>query len=261
VDRSVDRSGSGDRSVDGGSPRFRLFCLPYAGGSASVYHRWPNLFPGDIEVRAVELPGRGHRMAEPPFLRMAPLVRALATSLEPLLDRPYAIFGHSMGGLIGFELVRALRARGKPMPAHLFVSAIAPPGTQPDLRPLSQAPDSEVLDELRRLNGTPRELLDNEELMALMLPVVRADFSVLEAYEYSPAAPLPVPITAFGGTADRVVAASALGGWRRQSAVSSRLHIFTGDHFFVNSAVTEVVQEITSTLEISIHTERLGASL
>jgi surfactin synthase thioesterase subunit len=189
-------------------------------------------------------------MSELPFTRLAPLVRALVNALDALLDRPFAIFGHSMGGLVAFELARALRARGKPQPAHLFISATGAPGAPSTLPLLATARDADVKKELRALNGTPRELLDNDELMALMLPVVRADFSVLETYEYREEPPLAVPITVFGGASDRVVPPSALSGWRRQSMKGSRLHLFPGDHFFLNSIPTDVVGAIARALEL-----------
>jgi surfactin synthase thioesterase subunit len=226
----------------------RLLCLPYAGGGAAVFHRWRDLVPRGVQVCGVELPGRGHRMSELPYQRLTPLVRALAGALDPVLDRPFALFGHSMGGLIAFELARALRAAGKLQPVHLFVSAVATPGQPSSLPALRAAPDADVKKELRALNGTPRELLDDDELMALMLPVLRADFSVLETYEYRDEPPLPVPLTVFGGAADRVVPPSVLSGWRYQSSKGSRLQLFPGDHFFVHAATAEVVGAVTTAL-------------
>lgn len=235
----------------------RLLCLPYAGGAAAVYRRWHDIAPSHIEVCPVELPGRGRRMAEAPFVRLAPLVRTLATSIDPLLDRPFAIFGHSMGGLVAFELARALRALGKPQPAHLFISAATAPGEPTALPPLRGAPDAEVKRELRALDGTPRELLDNDDLMSVMLPVVRADFSVLETYEYRDEPPLPVPLTVFGGAADPVVSPPALNRWRGQSARGCRLQLFPGGHFFLHAAATGVVGAIVRALDLKAVSTRL----
>jgi surfactin synthase thioesterase subunit len=227
---------------------FRLLCLPYAGGGAAAFREWHRAAPPGVEVYALELPGRGSRLSETPFRRLGPLVRAVADSVEWALDRPYALFGHSMGGLLAFELTRALRRRGAPPPQHLFVSAAAPPGTRPTQPPLHCAPDHEVKERLRTLGGTPPVLLDNDELMDLVLPTLRADFSVLETYEYADEPPLPVPITAFGGLADRVVPPSALVGWRRESSEGARVRLFPGDHFFVNSAVAEVTGAVARVL-------------
>lgn len=228
---------------------FRLFCLPYAGGGAAIYRGWHAIAPGHIQVCAIELPGRGQRMAEAPFQRLAPMVRALARALDPLLDRPFAIFGHSMGGLIAFELARALRADGRPAPAHLFVSAVGAPGIPSGWRALRDAPDAELKEELRALDGTPPALLENDDLMAIMLPVVRADFSVLETYEYRAEQPLDVPITVFGGESDHVVPPWTLSGWRRQSARGARLQMFPGGHFFLQAAANDVVTAIGRALD------------
>jgi surfactin synthase thioesterase subunit len=227
---------------------FRLFCFPYAGGSASIYRAWHRLAPGHIQVCAVELPGRGKRLDETPFLRAPSLVRALAEAIQPALDRPFAFFGHSMGGLLAFELARALRDRGCPQPAHLFISATATPGTRPTRGSLNCPTDAEMLDELRALKGTPQELLDNEELMALALPMLRADYSVLGTYEYRPAPPLAVPLTVLGATSDWLVPPSALSGWRKQTTAGTRHQLFPGDHFFINSAGAEVMEIVSRTL-------------
>jgi medium-chain acyl-[acyl-carrier-protein] hydrolase len=173
----------------------------------------------------------------------------MMSGLGPFFDWPYAIFGHSMGGLIAFELTRALRAAGRPQPVHLFVSAIEAPGT-PALRPrLGSAPDAEVKRALRSLNGTPPALLDNDELMALMMPVVRADFSVLETYEFREEPPLSMPITVFGGRSDQAVPPSVLSGWHRQSSRGARLQLFPGGHFFLQSAESDVVRAVARALE------------
>ena len=198
---------------------------------------------------AVELPGRGTRIHEPPYRRLTPLVRALASSLEPYLDRPFAIFGHSMGGLLGFELARTLRDRGQPQPAHLFVSGMSVPGAARTRPAIHGAPDEDVKRELRVLGGTPRELLDDDELMSLMLPTLRADFSVLETYEHRPGPPLAVPITVFGGLSDPAVPSAGLPGWRAQPVLGARVHLFPGGHFFLHAAAGAVVRSVASALE------------
>ncbi len=222
----------------------RLVCLPYAGGGASVYRRWDHLAPQHVEVCPVELPGRGARMGEAPFLRLPPLVRALADALEPLLDRPFAFFGHSMGGLVAFELARLLRRRGWPQPCHLFVSASPAPPRRHEPA-FHDASDAEVKARLQALNGTPGAVLENEELMALTLPVIRADFAVLETYEYHEESPLDVPITVFGGLQDRAVRPSDLQGWQAHST-DSRLRMLPGDHFFIHHLAPELVHLVTA---------------
>ncbi|WP_433527966.1 thioesterase II family protein [Micromonospora sp. CA-263727] len=222
----------------------RLVCLPYAGGAAAVYRAWGQLAPSHVEVCPVELPGRGVRMGEEPYRRLTPLVRALADALEPLLDRPYALFGHSMGGLLAFELARLLRRRGRPGPSHLFVSAAPAPDRRHEPT-VHDASDAEVKAHLRALNGTPPEVLENEELMALALPIIRADFAVLETYEFIDEPPLDTPLTVFGGTADRTVRPAELAGWR-DHATTVDLRMLPGDHFFIDELAPELIRLITA---------------
>lgn len=236
------------------SPRaeLRLFCLPYAGGGAAAYRRWQSVAPDRCQVLALELPGRGIRLREAPYLRLAPLIRALTEALvrADALDRPYALFGHSMGGLLAFELARALRRHPVRQPTHLFVSAAPAPDLPLARPPLHHAVEEELLARLGDLNGTPRELLDNEELMSVLLPVLRADFSVVETYRYRPEPPLGSPLTVFGGRADPIVPLTALPGWRRQTTAGSRLRLFPGDHFYLHSVTTELMAEIVRDLNL-----------
>ncbi|MGW7302667.1 thioesterase II family protein [Streptomyces sp. NPDC054829] len=227
---------------------FRLFCLPYAGGAAAAYREWHALAPPHIQVCPLELPGRGSRFSEPPVSRLRPLVDGLAGAVEPYLGRPYAIFGHSMGGLLAFELTRTLRRRGRPLPAHLFVSGRSAPDAPQEFPPLEGAPDERVRERLRELGGTPQEVLDDPELMDLVLPVLRADFSVLESYEYQEEPPLPVPLTVLGGTADTLVTPARLPGWRRQTSAGSRLRMLTGGHFFLHTTAPAIMSEISAAL-------------
>jgi surfactin synthase thioesterase subunit len=230
------------------SAEVRLFCLPYAGGGAAVYQRWRAAAPTRLQVCPVELPGRGMRLRETPYRRLDLLVEGLIDALGEALDRPYALFGHSLGGLVGFELAMALRDRGLRRPEHLIVAGTAAPGTPLGLPPVHEASDADLRARLVTLNGTPRELLDDAELMELMLPTVRADFAVLETYGYRERPPLAVPVTVLGGTGDRVVPPATLSGWRRHSTGTTRLRLFPGDHFFVHSAGSDVLALIVDTL-------------
>jgi surfactin synthase thioesterase subunit len=233
----------------------RLFCLPYAGGSASAYRGWPALAPARLEVCPLELPGRGGRIGEPPLTRLRPLADALAGALAPYAHQPYAVFGHSMGGLLAFEVTRTLRRRGLPLPLHLFVSAAAAPDVPRTRPPVHWAPDADVLQELRVLGGTPKELLDDEELMELMLPTVRADFSILETYEYRPERPLPVPLTVFGGTDDPLVPVRDLDGWRDQSSAGARLCLVSGGHFYLHPAAAELMTVMAGAAAVQLAVE------
>lgn len=217
----------------GSKTRLRLFCFPYAGAGALIFRTWSDGLPADVEVCPVQLPGRGTRLMERPFTQLSPLIEALAEALVPLLDKPFAFFGHSLGALVSFELARRVRRQYGMHPVRLFVSAgRAPqiPHREPRIHTL---PDKEFLMELRRLNGTPSELLGHEELMEIMLPVLRADFAVYETYFYSTEPPLNCPISAFGGLQDHRVSDSDLEAWRAQTSVSFSLRMFPGDHFLL----------------------------
>jgi medium-chain acyl-[acyl-carrier-protein] hydrolase len=213
--------------------RLRLFCFPYAGAGALIFRKWSDALPRDIEVCPIQLPGRGTRLTEPPFTKLSCLIEALTRALDPLLDKPFAFFGHSLGALIGFELARQIRRQYGAHPVRLFVSAGRAPQIPHRAPPIHTLPDNQFLAELRRLNGTPRELLDHEELIEVMLPILRADFALYETYLYSTEPPMNCPICTFGGLQDRRVSASDLEAWRSQTSASFSLRMFPGGHFFL----------------------------
>lgn len=226
----------------------RLFCFSYVGGNASAYREWTS-GAGDVDVCPVQLPGRDKRLAEPPFQRLMPLVETLADVLP--LERPFAFFGHSLGALVGFELARELRRRDGQGPVKLFVSAARPPQLLATEAPRHLLSDRELVEEVRRLGGTPEEVLRNAELMELFLPVLRADFAVADTYEYSPEAPLPCPIHAFGGQEDSKVAREDLLAWKQQTASAFALDMFPGGHFFLHGARTRLLRTLLDSLRTS----------
>jgi len=213
--------------------RLRLFCFPYAGGGASIFRTWSDGLPADVEVCPVQFPGRGTRLMERPFTQLSTLIEALAQGLAPLLDKPFAFFGHSLGALVSFELARQIRGQYGTHPVRLFVSGGRAPQIPHRAAPIHTLPDKEFLLELRRLNGTPSELLNHEELMEIMVPLLRADFALYETYQYSTDAPLSCPISAFGGLQDHRVNDHDLEAWRAQTSSAFALRMFPGDHFFL----------------------------
>jgi medium-chain acyl-[acyl-carrier-protein] hydrolase len=229
--------------------RLRLFCFPYAGSGASVFRTWPRGLPTDVEVCPVQLPGRGTRLMERPFSRLAPLVQALAQALFPLLDKPFAFFGHSLGALVGFEVARELRRQYDVYPVRLFVSSGHAPQIPRRGLPIHALPEREFLEELHSLNGTPIELLAHRELMEIMLPILRADFALYEDYVYVPDFPLNCPIMAFGGLEDRKVSHRDLEAWRDQTRVAFSLRMFPGDHFFLNATASPLLQVLSRELQ------------
>lgn len=215
--------------------RLRLFCLPYAGGSASIFLDWPDQLPDSVEMCAIQLPGRGGRLLEPAYTRVEPLIQVLSQALLPSLDKPFALFGHSLGALLGFELANHLRREYDLEPCNLFVSGRRAPQIPDDDPPIHNLPEAEMIEELIRLNGTPREVLEHPELMQLMLPVLRADFGLNELYSYQQVPPLNYPITAFGGLQDADVSYEQLDAWREHARGRFSLQMLGGDHFFIET--------------------------
>ncbi|HVB37031.1 MAG TPA: alpha/beta fold hydrolase, partial [Vicinamibacterales bacterium] len=216
----------------------RLICLAGAGSGAAGYVPWARALAAQpVEVCAVRLPGRESRLHESPVARIDDLITQLAPALRPQLDRPYCLFGHSMGALIAFELARAIRDRDWPRPAHLFVSAARAPHVPSDETPLHDLPDAEFVEAVStRYGGIPAAVREHRELMDLVLPALRADLTLVECYDYRAAAPLDCPITAFGGRQDPGVTEAALDAWREQTAGPFVRHMFSGDHFYLNHA-------------------------
>ena len=226
----------------------RLFCFPYAGGNAGSFRAWQSLLPQFVQVAAVQPPGRGERLSEPAFKHLPDMVQVLGPTLLPFLNKPFAFFGHSMGALIVLELTRWLRRTNKPLPIHLFISGRRAPQFPDEEPPSHDLPEAEFIERLRELNGTPQEVLHHPELMQLMIPLLRADFSVCETYQYEVELPLNCPITVFGGLGDIEVPREKLEPWRELTTSSFSLHIFPGDHFFIHSAQNEITRVIAQKL-------------
>jgi surfactin synthase thioesterase subunit len=241
----------------------RLFCFPYAGGSDLTFRTWPLELPAGVEVCGIQLPGHGNRLREPLIDRMEPLVAALTPMLVPYLDRPFAFFGHSMGAMIAFEVTRRLRRDSAPQPEYLFVSGRPAPQLPDTERCTYDLPEPEFLDELRRLNGTPKEVLEHPELLQLTLPIVRGDFALCQNYSYVPEARLDCPILAFGGEDDAEVSPEQLRAWGDQTAASFSLRMLPGDHFFLISAKAILLKTLSGALEqlIMRQNANLSASL
>jgi surfactin synthase thioesterase subunit len=224
------------------SAKLRLFCLPFVGGSANAFRRWVSAFPPEIEVWPVELPGRGMRLGEPPIADARTLVAGLLPAMKPMLDRPFALFGHSMGGRIALLLAMTLRSRGLPAPVHLFASASKAPQLQP--RRVADLPWSAFMAELRRRGGTPPEVLADRDLMQMFEPIVRADFKLYETFDVQGEPPLAVPITALLGTEDHIVTEDKLAPWQTWTTATFRIAKIDADHFFLTTAQDVVIAEV-----------------
>lgn len=225
-----------------------MFCFPYAGGGASIYRGWGASLPFDLEVCPVQIPGREGRLRDPAYQEPGPMVQAIAGALDPYLDLPFVFFGHSMGAMIAFELTRELRRRGRPQPLHLFVSGRRAPQMPPREEPIHQLPEPEFIAKLRELNGTPEEVLQHEELMRLLIPILRADFSVNETYVYVEEEPIDAGISAFGGLGDHEVIREDLEAWREHTRGRFRVRMLPGDHFFIHSGKDLILESVSRDL-------------
>lgn len=236
-------------------PKIRLLCFSHGGGDASLFLRWPAALPPDlqesIEICAIELPGRAHRLRERPlYTNMTTLLETLVPQqlvLSPLyryLDKPFAVVGVSLGGIIGFELVRRLASVHQLAAAALCVAVARAPHL-PDPFHLNQErklSEEMLFDYLRAYAGTPEYVLTNQSLMKLLLPKLRADTLLSTTYDYRPGAPLPCPITALGGISDQLVALADLAAWQQHTAMTFRFRLFPGEHFFLRDT-TETIRK------------------
>ncbi|MFE3599905.1 thioesterase II family protein [Streptomyces sp. NPDC059096] len=204
----------------------RLFCFAHAGGGSTLFLPWRRMLAPDIDVVPIVLPGRERRYHETPYTRMSDLVEDLVPALEPLLDRPYALFGHSMGAMVAYEAAQRLR----PAPGMVFVSGRRVPGGTGVRHLLG---DREFLEVLTGLGGTPSAVLDSPDLANLFLPSLRADFRLVETYQPTSTPPLACPVTALTGDADPEVDPAQMARWADLTAGGFSLHVFPGDHFYL----------------------------
>lgn len=229
-----------------GSTRPQLYCLPHAGAGASTYRQWPNLLPG-VDVVPVQLAGRESRFTEPPSTSARRIVEQLAPLLARRAQRPFALFGHSMGALLAYELAHALHALGN-SPGHLFVSGYSSPRLP---RPTQHAPvhamsDPDVVAHLTSLDGTAAEVLEHPELLEMLLPVVKADFAVCETYQHPDRPPLDLPVTVLGGLDDAGADRAGLLAWEELTTGDLAVHQFPGGHFYLHDQLEHVLHIIAS---------------
>jgi medium-chain acyl-[acyl-carrier-protein] hydrolase len=232
------------------SDALRLFCFPCAGGSASAFHAWVKPLAGTARVCRVELPGRGKRFSEPAIECLPSLVEALRIELALMRGQPFAFFGHSMGALVAFELARELWRCDGVVPDALFVAGSPAPQLLPREESIRHLPPGELLDTLRGYEGSPVELFQHESLVELLLPTIRADFTLCETYVYRRLPPLECPIVALCGIDDKHAPVADIEAWREQTRGRFVLHRFVGSHFFVKSAEPHVLDVMTAELSL-----------
>jgi medium-chain acyl-[acyl-carrier-protein] hydrolase len=227
------------------TPRLRLFCFPYAGGWPSMYRTWVERLPADVELIAVRTPGRESRYAEPPYTNWPALTRDSVEALRPLFDTPFILFGHSFGGMLAYEVARALHEPEKNQLEALIVSGCRSPLARPNDRTPYDAPSDALWAWLAEIDGTPAEVLENRQLRELTEPILRADLALADAWAGAQHV-VARPIVTFGGTQDRIVSRPQIEGWRNFTAGPYRHVEFAGGHFFIHSLEAEVVAEVST---------------
>ncbi|MFA0812843.1 thioesterase II family protein [Microbulbifer epialgicus] len=237
------------------SAKMRLFCLPYAGGNASTYLPWEESLPEFVKLIAIQPPGRANRICEAKYTSMYSLVTDMYQAIEPYLDKPYVIFGHSVGSRVGFELVRSIKQNGKLMPIHFFASGSRAPNICGATKKIYNLPESEFIKELMSFNGTPKELFKNRELLSLLIPLLRADFQISEDYQFTGDECLKCDLSIFSGESDDSISESELIEWKRFFNGRNSSEVFQGGHFFIQQDRDSVVRKISTTLNnILLHT-------
>ena len=227
----------------------RLICFSHAGGGGAAYRSWPADLPPSVGLHAVTLPGREDRLIERPLTDIRQVVDEICRVLEPLLDRPFAIFGHSLGAIIGSEVALALHRTTGRQPVHLFVSGCRALHEVADPSRRHLWSDADLLALLRDLNGTPAELLASPDFVPFILRAFRADLALLADYRYRTGDRLDIPITAFGGTDDPTVDSAQLYAWAEITDGPNDVITFSGDHFYLRKQQAALLRAIVARLD------------
>lgn len=229
----------------------RLVCFPHAGGSAVFYRGWARSVSPAVELHAVQYPGRADRIRDPLIADLGQVSRLIAGAIGPLLDRPVAFFGHSMGAAVAYETARVLQTRGT-APLHLFASGARAPHDREDRRAVSGEDDETLVAEMVKLGGTDAEILQDPEMRALILPYVRNDFRAIESYRPKPGPPLDVPVTSIIGDADPDVTLAHAERWGEVTSAAFASVVLPGDHFYLVPQQPAVINEVLSRLNIPV---------
>ncbi len=230
-------------------PRLSLLCFAHAGGSALSFRAWPNKFPWNVQVCAVQLPGRERRLREPFIRRIPQLIDRMAEELLPRLDGPVALLGHSLGAKIAFEFAQRLRSHYGPQKVtHLFVSGCPAPHLRSSRDPIYNLPDGKFMERLADFGGTPQEVLANPEIMQFLAPRLRADFELDDTYTLEPDVVLECPITAWAGSADELVSPQSVAEWREHTRAAFTSRVLIGGHFAFYEQEGQVLPQVRQAL-------------
>ncbi len=227
-------------------PALRLFCFPYAGGSASLFRSWCGALDPRVEVIGIQLPGRGLRWEEAPAVDFSLLASLVTDAIAGAAGSVrFGFFGHSMGALLMFEVARRLQAQGARLPECMFASGRPAPHLPPQRQREPLMSDADFVDELRRLEGTPSEILDNPELLAMLMPMIRGDFALLDNWRFQPSPALDVPLFALAGRSDPHVSVDSAAAWAQWTRTNFELMTYSGGHFFLHEQERRVVRDVS----------------
>ena len=248
----MDRESNRDKWFFCKNPRpqaaVRLFCFPFGGGGASIFHNWSDAMGEHIEVRALQLPGRETRFREPRETDFNNLIKDIVTALNAYQDKPFAMFGYSLGSLLAFEVCRELRRQNMKTPLHLFIAALSAPQLPPPHPPISSLQDQEFVQKVEYYYQPQGEAWNNLELRNLLLPVLKDDIALYESYVYREEPPLMCPIDVFAGDRDRATPVESTQYWSHQTSNRMEHHVFDGGHFFIDNAVREIQSLVSNSL-------------
>jgi surfactin synthase thioesterase subunit len=226
-----------------------LFCLPFAGGNKYSYRGYANSAPEMLAIRPVELPGRGSRVREKLLVNAQHLADDIFGQIKEHLNRPYAIYGHSMGALLGYLITKRVLRENLRAPRHLFFSGCSAPSFLNEEPPLHHLPQEKFLEEIKNLDGSPEEVLTNETLMSFFVPILRADLQAIETYDYIETKPFHIPMTILIGTMDKITIEQAM-GWQKETTFQIDIQQFPGKHFFIYHHERDIISLMREKLAI-----------
>lgn len=222
-----------------------LLCFPFAGGGASAFYGWDDQTPNMVKICPIQLPGREERILEKPYTKMGELIDDVSNILSGM-EQEMIVFGHSMGAKIAYEVVKKLELMGKKVRLLIVSGSRAPHIPEPN--PIYYLSDEEFKKELARFEGTPKEILENQELLDFFLPMLRADFTMDEIYHSADQTKLHCPIIALGGVDDKEADRAEIIKWRDYTVSDFEFKIFQGGHFFIRTTEAEVLAFINEKL-------------
>jgi len=230
-------------------PKITLYCLPFAGGNALSYRDFQTHVTEQVHIKPLDLPGHGKRIKEPLLTKLETIVDDLFHQVqEDIKNQPYAIYGHSMGALLGYLLTKHILSTGLPTPRHLFLSGKEGPSKTNDKPHKHRLPKTDFFDKINELGGIPPEILEHAELMDFFEPILRADFKAIETYVYHPTPPMDMPITFLHGLTDPEVSENELQAWQQETRQPISIKKFKGSHFFIFDHLPQIGQLFSHTL-------------